>query len=193
MASLAADVVVVASDDEARLLASTAPRAEAFVFAPRTLKQILDRALALGHLAGVAREAMAWIADAERRLALAQRRVGVMKRATARPRVVILHGDDVLLSGGYWCADLIELAGGHPVLTESGDPPKPVTVDGVRAARPDLVVLAPLSSADLEERLGADVAVRRLPEEVEVLGPGPGVYRTVDVILEAVGRARTRR
>lgn len=69
----------------------------------------------------------------------------VRARVAGRPRVrmVFLEWLDPPFPAGHWTPDLIDLAGGDDPLATPGRPSVAISWEAVRAARPDLLVLAP--------------------------------------------------
>lgn len=67
-----------------------------------------------------------------------------LKAARApRPRVAVLEWTDPLYAAGHWVPDMVRRAGGIDVLAESGEHSRIRTVEEVRAAAPDLLLVAP--------------------------------------------------
>jgi iron complex transport system substrate-binding protein len=93
----------------------------------------------LGRAVGREVEADALVEDTHRRLADVVRRVG----NRPRPRVALLEWTDPPFAPGHWIPEMIDLAGGDPVLGAAGEKSVRVTWEDVHAARPDLVVVAP--------------------------------------------------
>jgi iron complex transport system substrate-binding protein len=60
-----------------------------------------------------------------------------------KPRVMFLEWTDPPFAPGHWIPEMIELAGGIPLLGTGGEKSRRVTWDAVHAARPDVVVVAP--------------------------------------------------
>lgn len=60
-----------------------------------------------------------------------------------RPRVACLEWLEPPMAAGGWMPELIEAAGGDPVLVESGESFRTVRWDDVRAADPEVVVMLP--------------------------------------------------
>jgi iron complex transport system substrate-binding protein len=85
--------------------------------------------------------------------------------ATTRPRVVTVEWLDPLMLGGTWMPELITLAGGAPVGPAAGERAPTVAADGLRALRPEVVLVKPcgfgldrtLAEAALIERTILDV------------------------------------
>jgi iron complex transport system substrate-binding protein len=57
--------------------------------------------------------------------------------------VALLEWTDPPFAPGHWIPEMIDLAGGDPVLGAAGEKSVRVTWEDVHAARPDLVVVAP--------------------------------------------------
>jgi len=76
-----------------------------------------------------------------------QRRVSDITRRSAactnRPRVVSIEWLDPVMIGGMWMPELIERAGGIPLLTRPGDHAPTLTTDELRALAPDVVLINP--------------------------------------------------
>ena len=58
-------------------------------------------------------------------------------------RVVVLEWLDPPFASGHWLPEMVELAGAQELLGRAGHPSRPITWDDVRAADPELLVLAP--------------------------------------------------
>jgi iron complex transport system substrate-binding protein len=130
----AVDVSVV--DDALAHLGCTA---EVLTIDPHTLAEVLESVRVLGRAVGREVEADALVEDTHRRLADVVRRVG----NRPRPRVALLEWTDPPFAPGHWIPEMIDLAGGDPVLGAAGEKSVRVTWEDVHAARPDLVVVAP--------------------------------------------------
>jgi iron complex transport system substrate-binding protein len=73
-------------------------------------------------------------------------RIEAVRRAVAGrppPRVLALEWPDPPFSGGHWVPDMIECAGGEPVLARAGEPSRRVGWDEIEAARADVAVFMP--------------------------------------------------
>jgi iron complex transport system substrate-binding protein len=130
----AVDVSVV--DDALAHLGCTA---EVLTIDPHTLAEVLESIRVLGRATGREVEADALVQDTHRRLADVVRRVGTRPR----PRVALLEWTDPPFAPGHWIPEMVDLAGGDPVLGTAGAKSVRVTWDDVRDARPDVVVVAP--------------------------------------------------
>ena len=73
-------------------------------------------------------------------------RVITLRRITAdrpRPRVLVLEWTDPPMSGGHWTPGLVELAGGTPILGNSGMNSRVLTWEEIAHADPDAIVVGP--------------------------------------------------
>lgn len=60
-----------------------------------------------------------------------------------RPRVLVLEWTDPPFAPGHWIPEMVQIAGGEPVLGTAGEKSHRVTWDQVEASAPDVVVCAP--------------------------------------------------
>ena len=95
---------------------------------------------------------------AEQALSELDRRVeSVRERAEGaeRPRVLTLEWLDPVMVGGMWMPELVELAGGRPLVTSPGQHAPTLDIDELAALEPDVVLLKPCGfdlARSLEER-----------------------------------------
>lgn len=157
----AVDVSVV--DDALAHLGCTA---EVLTIDPHTITEVLESVRVLGRATGHEAEADALVQDTHRRLADVVRRVGTRPR----PRVVLLEWTDPPFAPGHWIPEMVDLAGGDPVLGTAGEKSVRVTWEHVHAARPDVVVVAPCGYDRAGSQALADelVASGVLPDGVPV-------------------------
>lgn len=107
-------------------------------FEPQTLDDVFSTFETLGRLTGHEREAC--------ELAQQQRELAECMRATVphrRPKTLLLEWTDPPMSAGHWLPELIELAGGDPVLAHPGGKSRTLDWDAVVAADPDAIVVSP--------------------------------------------------
>ncbi len=95
------------------------------------------------------------MADQRARLDAVRRRVA----GRPRPRVVVLEWTDPPYAPGHWVPEMVEAAGGESVLGVPGATSRRTTWDAVRAARPDVVVVAPCGYDRDAAQAQADVLV----------------------------------
>jgi iron complex transport system substrate-binding protein len=130
----AVDVTVV--DDALAHLGCTA---DVLTIDPHTLADVLASFVTIG--AAVGREqAGRDLADRQRaRL----RAIGAATAESSRPKVLFLEWTDPPFAPGHWIPEMIELAGGVPVLGTPGEKSRRISWSQAHAAEPDVVVVAP--------------------------------------------------
>ena len=178
----AVDVSVV---DEA--LAHLGCTAEVLTVDPHTLEEVLDSVLLLGRATGHEAAATTLVAGLRERVEAVVRRVA----DRPRPRVMLLEWTDPPFAPGHWIPEMLALAGGTPLLGRAGEKSRRTTWEDVRAARPDVVVVAPCgydlpgSRALADDLVGLgvlpDVPVHAVDANASWARPGP---RLLDGIEE---------
>jgi iron complex transport system substrate-binding protein len=84
-------------------------------------------------------------------------------RFATRPTVLAIEWLDPVMIGGMWMPELIDLAGGVPLVTQPGEHAPTLSLDALRALDPDVVVVKPCGFS-LERTLGeAQVLAATLP------------------------------
>ncbi len=154
---------VTAVDDA---LAHLGCRATVLTVDPHTLDEVLDSVLAVGRATGHEGAAITLVGSLRERLDAVRTRV----RGRPRPRVAVLEWTDPPYAPGHWIPEMVEAAGGDPVLGAAGEKSVRVTWDAVRGAAPDVVVVAPCGydRAGAEQQADALVAAERVPAGVVV-------------------------
>jgi iron complex transport system substrate-binding protein len=179
----AVDVSVV---DEA--LAHLGCRADVLTIDPHTLDEVFESILDLGRATGRLDAATALVGSLRARLDAVRSRVAGLPR----PRVLLLEWTDPPFAPGHWVPEMIEAAGGEPLLGTSGRASLRTTWEAVREARPDVVVAAPCgydlagATALAEELVASGVlpaAVPVHPVDANAAWARPGT-RLVDGIEE---------
>ncbi|MCW2792069.1 MAG: periplasmic binding protein [Nocardioides sp.] len=130
----AVDVSVV--DDALAHLGCTA---DVLTIDPHTLDEVFESIVVLGRATGHVAEAISLVDSLQARLDAVRARVGGLRR----PRVMLLEWTDPPFAPGHWVPEMIEAAGGEPLLATAGASSLRTTWEAVRAAAPDLVVAAP--------------------------------------------------
>jgi iron complex transport system substrate-binding protein len=86
-------------------------------------------------------------ADGARTLAALRARVAAIAARTssiaARPRVLAIEWIDPVMIAGMWMPELIELAGGTPLVTAPGEHAPTLGLEALRALDPDVVLVKP--------------------------------------------------
>lgn len=148
----AVDVSVV---DEA--LSYLGCRADVLTVDPHTIEEVLESVLVLGERIGCRAAATELVAGLRTRLDAASRAVA----GRPRPRVLVLEWTDPPYAPGHWIPEMVELAGGVPVVGTAGEKSFRITWEQAAATAPDVVVCAPCGyDLDTAADLAAEVAPR---------------------------------
>jgi iron complex transport system substrate-binding protein len=107
---------------------------------PASLRDVLATMRYLGELTGRLDAARHFIADLEARIATL--RVST-RGSQRRPRTLLLEWTDPPMSAGHWIPELVELAGGEPILANPGSNSVRLDWSAVAHADPDAIVVAP--------------------------------------------------
>jgi iron complex transport system substrate-binding protein len=88
----------------------------------------------------------------------------VRQRIATRPRptVVVLEWADPIFCIGNWGPELLEIAGGKPLLGNPGQLSMSIAAEQLREADPDVLIIAPCGF-NLERAWGEQAALERLP------------------------------
>lgn len=158
---------------------------------PAGLDDVLECAVQVGRATGTEDVAKEFVAGLHRRLDAVRARVA----GRARPRVFVLEWPDPPFNGGHWMPEMVEAAGGEPVLAESRAPSRRLTWDEIGAESIDITIFSPcgfylegavqqaasfLSRPDLPD-LGRVVAV---DANAYFSRPGPRVVDGVELLAE---------
>jgi iron complex transport system substrate-binding protein len=162
--------------------------AEVLTVDPHTLDEVLESILLLGQVAGRSAAATALVSSLQSRLDTVRARVAGLRR----PRVALLEWTDPPYAPGHWIPEMIEAAGGEPLLGSPGARSERTTWAAVREAGPDVIVVAPCGyrldrartlAAGLVSSgaLPAGVPVHAVDADAHWVRPGP---RLVDGVEE---------
>ena len=157
-------VCAVPSGQVEDALAALGCQADVLSLDPNTLDDVLDGIVQVGERTGTRERAEEVVAGLRTRVTAVAERA----RALPRRRVLALEWSEPPFVGGHWIPEMVELAGGEPVLGEVGVPSVPLTWDVVGARDYDLVVFMPCG-------YGLDAAVE---EAVTLPDLGCPVYAT---------------
>ncbi len=157
----AVDVSVV--DDALAHLGCTA---EVLTIDPHTVDEVFDSIETLGDVTGHPDEAASLVTSLRARLAVVRQRVA----GRSRPRVMLLEWTDPPFAPGHWVPEMIELAGGVPLLGKAGAKSERVLWESIHEARPEVIVVAPCGyDRDGSTRIADDlVASGVLPPGIPV-------------------------
>jgi iron complex transport system substrate-binding protein len=113
--------------------------AEVLSLDPGSLEEVLGCVDAVGRATGAEQRAAEVVRDLRRRLDA----VAATVEGLGRPRTFALEWSDPPFNGGHWVPDMIEGAGGQPVLCCQGTPSIRVSWDEIAEAAPEVVVFMP--------------------------------------------------
>lgn len=114
-------------------------RAEVLSLDPMSLSDVLGGLTRVGAATGREEQAAAVRAALEARLSAVVQAVA----GRPRPRVLALEWADPPFGAGHWIPEMVELAGGTPVLAAPGARSGAVSWDDVAQAAPDVLVFMP--------------------------------------------------
>ena len=106
---------------------------------PSSIDEVLDAVVRVGDATGTGEVARRIVDEAQRRLAAVQEAL----RDRPRPRVFALEWSDPPFNGGHWVPEMIERAGGAPVLANPGTDSVRVSWEQIAAVAPEMVVFMP--------------------------------------------------
>lgn len=151
-------------DVEEAVRAWTGAAPQVLSVAPARLDDVVGDVLRVAEALGVARRGH----EVARAMRTRFEEIGARAAgARARPRVGLIEWIEPLMSAGNWMPELVELAGGTPLLGEAGAHSPWITWDELRDAEPEVIVILPC---------GFDIARSR--EETHLLEALPGWRET---------------
>ena len=169
-------------------------QAEVISLDPSSLDEVLEGMVQVGKATGAEQRAHEVVARLRERLAGVQAVVEGLKR----PRVFALEWGDPPFNGGHWVPEMLQLAGGEPVVACPGAPSVRVTWEHIEAAAPQVVVFMPCG---YDLRAAVDEASRTLLARPELAGveaiiavdasaffsrPGPRLVDGVEILAAAL-------
>ncbi|MEO6990543.1 MAG: cobalamin-binding protein [Candidatus Baltobacteraceae bacterium] len=161
---------------------------------PASLEDLYANVTTIGERTGVPEAARSLIGALRTRTAALAGAVAGLNR----PRTLLLEWSDPPMSAGHWIPELIELAGGVPVLANPRANSTTLAWDAIAAADPDVILVAPCGFdlaatrtavarlAEGERAWGALRAVREgrayaLDGNAYVSRPGPRLVDTAEI------------
>jgi len=125
--------------DMSRLGGGTRPGPQIISLSAHTLAGVFGEVLLLGEATGRSAEARSVVEALTARM----ERVRAAVKPAVRPRVLCLEWLDPLFQGGHWIPEMVELAGGEPVLATAGEKSVRIGWEQVVAADPEVIVVMP--------------------------------------------------
>lgn len=132
------DVCAVGEEQATAGLEGLSIRPQVVALHPHRLEDVLDDILRVGGAADVGERARLLVDGLRSRIS----RVGGRVRSRTPARVAVLEWIDPLFSAGHWTPEIVALAGGLEVLARPGERSRELRWNEVRAADPDVLVLA---------------------------------------------------
>lgn len=124
---------------------------------PYSLEDVLANIALLGEVTGKADEARRLVQELRLRIAALMRRVPSPFR---RMPTLVLEWTEPTMSAGHWIPELVELAGGTPIMAHPGANSQRLDWDEIAAADPHAVIVAPCG-LDLDK---TNLAIARLDD-----------------------------
>jgi iron complex transport system substrate-binding protein len=202
IAALEPDLILGFSDLQADIAAELIRRGyPVVIFNQRSVAEILQMIRMLGGLIGCADRADVVAARLEHDIATVRAATSTLPR----PRVFFEEWDSPLISGIRWVEELVEIAGGAPILPELRDAAlgKDRIVDPQEVARrrPDVIIASWCGKAVRPERIAARTGWEDVPavrnghiheiKSAYILQPGPAALTEgLRQLLDILGRVR---
>jgi iron complex transport system substrate-binding protein len=135
------DVCAVMETDVRALSVRLDPVPDIVTCSGTTLAGVFDDIRRVGTALDADDEADEWIAGAMVRMRTVHE---TLKAAAApRPRVAVIEWTDPVYAAGHWMPEMVKRAGGIDVLAAPGSHSVKVALDTVRAADPEVIIIAP--------------------------------------------------
>lgn len=180
-------VCAVASGDVNAAVARLNCDASVLQIDPQTLHQVIDSINTIAEAAGVASRGTALTNSLHKRLEIVADNV----RGLARPKVFVLEWIDPPFGAGHWVPDIIQAAGGEPVVCRPGERSVQTTWQEIADAQPDVVIVAPCGfgldgaseqAASIINQLPNSVSVWAIDADSVMVRPGPRLVDGVEAI-----------
>jgi iron complex transport system substrate-binding protein len=107
---------------------------------PTSLQDVFENILLLGSITKCEQGACDLVASLESRITALRRDSA---RRMRHPRTLVLEWTDPPMSAGHWIPELVEFAGGTPVLANPGADSQRLEWSAIAAAEPECVIVAP--------------------------------------------------
>lgn len=190
-----------------RTLAEIASTAQVIALEPMSLDGVFDTIRHVGDATATRERAEIVVAGLRRRLdALAR----AAEKRDERPRTFVLEWTDPPFACGHWTPELVEIAGGTPVLCFPNQSSRTVSWDEIVEADPECIVVAPCglsldatksaiaeldATSDGWRRLTRSKSRHVYPMDGNQFAnrPGPRLVETAELFAAAIEEARGRR
>ena len=132
-------VCAVTPHELERAMQSLPRRPQLLTLAPHSLADVINDVERIGAALGVDLRGRKLAGSLRNRITAV--REGALRQP--RPRVVCLEWLSPLYVGGHWVPEMVNAAGGFDVLGHAGEPSRQVTMEEVRAAAPEILIVMP--------------------------------------------------
>ena len=165
---------------------------------PSSLEDVYDNILAVGELVSHSERAKKFVDG----LRLRERNLRALLAGRSTPRALVLEWTDPPMSGGHWTPEIVELAGGVPVLGNPRKDSQRLEWSAIALADPDFIIVAPcgfdLPTTERETRaLGGNQiwrelravnsgAVALVDGNAYLNRPGPRLVDTAEIFAAAL-------
>ena len=180
-------VCAVASGDVEAAVKRLACSALVLQIDPQNLAQVIDSINTIAVAAGVAERGKELVASLHDRLAY----VADCVSNKPRRRVFVLEWIDPPFGAGHWVPDIINAAGGEPVVCRPGERSVQSTWQEIADAQPDVVIVAPCGfgldgaseqASSIINQLPNSVSVWAIDADSVMVRPGPRLVDGVEAI-----------
>jgi iron complex transport system substrate-binding protein len=165
--------------------------AEVVSLDPVSLDDVIECVVQVGRATGTEEAAARYVAGLRSRLHAVRTRV----TGLPRPRVFVLEWPDPPFNGGHWMPEVVEAAGGTPVLAEPGTPSRRLTWEQIGGASIDVTIFSPcgFDLAGAVEQAASFLGRPDLPDLGRVVAvnanayfsrPGPRMVDGVELLSE---------
>ena len=135
------DVCAVSEGDVRALATRLTPTPEVVTLGATTLDGIFDDIHRVAVALGVADRAEELAAQSRERMRAVHETLKVAR--APRPRVAVIEWTDPIFAAGHWVPEMVRRAGGIDVLAQPGEHSTTRTMDAVREADPELILVGP--------------------------------------------------
>lgn len=152
------DVCAIDYDDVLRAARALPHKPQIVSLAPHCLSDILADVTRVGAATERHDHADKLTRDLERRVSAVRERMAL---SSSRPRVACIEWLEPIYAAGHWMPELVDLAGGHDGLGQTGSPSAKVAWQKILDFAPELIVLMPCGF-DLQRTLREAPALAKL-------------------------------
>ena len=199
------EVCAVSEDDLVAALAEwTGARPQVMSLSPLTLADVWVDIGKVGQALAKPAQAAALVDRLEARVAA----IAARSRNLPRPRLALIDWLEPLIMGAEWMPELVMLAGGEAVLARAGSHASHVEWDALRAADPEVILVAPCglsmveAARDMSGLMGLpgfrELSAARKGEVYLADGkhyfnrPGPRLVESLEIAAEIINPERFR-